>query len=60
MVSALVSAHVPAGGGGLRLELAQEGGQVAAEPPKKKHIHIKTQNNLRNKKPNVMTRINFF
>ena len=31
VVGTLVAAEVPAGGGGLRLELAREGGQVAAE-----------------------------
>ena len=31
VVGALVAAEVPAGGGGLRLELAREGGQAAAE-----------------------------
>ena len=31
VVGTLVAAEVPAGGGGLRLELAREGGQAAAE-----------------------------
>ena len=33
VVGALVAAEVPAGGAGLRLELAREGGQVAAGAP---------------------------
>ena len=33
VVGTLVAAEVPGGGGGLRLELAREGGQVAAGAP---------------------------